>query len=450
MSVDILPLDFSASKTTNKKIELVNPVNPINKGYVICPEWGAFYSDTLIIRDKNNLPLVKGKDYNVAYLYEEYTLLSANEVMGLILIDNKCKPPFSITAQYVGGPLFSSIKQVKEAIENVLDEAKFKFSFWDILNRPTEFIPSKHRHDMWQLLGMSSTVSMVEKINVSLKQRFNGINPLIKPLSNYLEDVLLENERKLEQLVYKANEHYSNWDNPHQDTRSNTNTGNLANYQLASNHEAIDKNCDYRYQTAYGVYTQLKKGKDFGDHISQPNPHNTTINDLGGLTKAQWDAKFNNYLRLAPPNNMTANSQRLEGNTLDDIYMRVGVNLDASLYNNDVLEPRLLGNDYDQPHLSVLCADQQYRSLSQMFNNYPVNKNQLLALGYFDNISLAEDYLNRYHGESPESTVAMCNIKDTYSLDYLKSDLMSPLDPISKKIGELVIFVRHMNQWVKH
>lgn len=446
MTIEILPLDLSANKPSNRKQTVVNPANPLGKGFVVCPEWGAFYTDTLVVRDAYNAPLTRGVDYQVAYLYEEFTLMTSNEVMGLILIDGNKKPPFKIEAQYVGGEHFVSANQIKQAIEDVLNSELFKFSFWDILNRPTEFVPSKHQHEFWQLLGMDTTVNMVKEINKALLDRFNRDNPIIKSLKNYADNKISEVKMALDELERLVNDHYGDYNNPHLDDKVKLGLGNVTNLSLASDKESLDPNCDYRYQSAYGVFTQINVSLDLNSHIQMANPHQTTINQLGGLTKAQWNVKFDNYLDIS---GIAFNATTLENKTLNEIYSLVGKDLKANEYSGPIWTPNRLGINSSNEALKVLCADQTYRPLSWMFNNYPVNKNELLGVGYFPNETLVLTHLNDYHSDVPDGTVAIANIEDTYPFDYLLPDLITPLDPTSKIIGNAVVYLKTESNWTK-
>lgn len=448
MLIEILPVDLTAKKTSNKKTEIVTPQNPIGKGYVLCPEWGAFYSDTLTVRDSNNIPLVKGTDYNVAYLYEELTLLSAKEVMGIILIAPNKTPPFKIDAQFVGGELFTSPKQIKNAIDDMLTKGKFKFSFWDILNRPNEYLPSKHQHELWQLLGMSSTVNVIDQINAALIERLDPNNSLIKAIGNYGTRKINSTNTTLDQVENVLGIHCNNNANPHVDNKTKLSLNNVNNWTLASNTESIDSSCDYRYQTAYGVYTKTNYTVDFTAHISQNNPHQTTITQLGGLTKADWNTKFAMYLGTTIADNTAYNSLKLQNYTLSQTYGMVGKSLNAANYTGQILEPRILGLNYNLS-LSVLCADQQYRTISQMFNNYPVNKNQIISLGYYENKTTILTDLNSNYTNSIDGTVAIANIKDSYPFNYVGADLVTPLDLISAKIGNMVIYVKMNSIWTE-
>lgn len=447
MTIDILPTDLHGNKPSNRKIEIVNPVNPKGNGYVVCPQWGAFYTDSLVIRDSNNIPLVKGVDYNVAYLYEEYTKITASEVMGLILISPTVTPPFKVDAQYIGGELFVSTQQIKEAIEDILNSSLFKFSFWDILNRPTEFVPSHHQHEMWQLLGMKTTVDAVNEINSALQARLQLDNPLKNTLESYADRKIQEVSNKLDTLSVLFNQHYSDYTNPHYDNKDNLNLYNLNNWQLANNTESLDSYCDYRYQSVYGVYTRINNAFDYTQHLAAVNPHQTTINDLGGLTKTEWDLKFTNYLGFK--SNVASNSLTMQNNTLDDIYSMVGNNLDASSYTGDTIEPRLLGSNYSNVQLSILCSDQTYRTLSDMFNNYPVKKNQIIYLGYYDNKTLVEAALNAQFNAVAVSTIAMANVRDDYPFNYLQPDLVTPLDTTSATVGNLITFIKTNTGWTE-
>lgn len=446
MTIDILPFDLTATITTNKKTEKVIPANPINKGFVICPEWGAFYSDTLVIRDAYNRALVKGEDYNVAYLYEEYTLLTSKEVMGIILINNNKEPPFTITAQYIGGDAFVSSKQIKQAIDDVLNSEIFKFSFWDILNRPTEFIPTKHQHDLWQLLGMNTTVDMVKEINKAIIDRFNEEVPINIPLKKYAENKLREVENEIRQLENLVNSHYLNRDNPHEDNKDKLGLNNVVNLSLANAYESLSEACDYRYQTAYGVYRKIDQSVDIANHINSINPHGLTIGQLGGLTKSQWDIKFNQYLNVG---GVAANATTLEKNTIAQIYAQVGKDLNAEGYNGPIWTTSHLGINNTTEVLKVLCADQQYRTISSMFNNYPVNRNALVSIGYFPNETDAYQHLISNYVRSPISTLAMVNIADLYPFDYVKANLTTPLDATSKLIGNIVIYKKTSTDWIK-
>lgn len=439
-----LPFDLTGTRATNLKSINFDPIDVLGKGYVAVFEWGPFYTDSFKLYDKNNSPLVYKKDYNFGYLYEELSLITSNEIMGILLISPDVEGPFKAVIQFVGGEEYPSPTKIAESIPNILDSTEYKFSFWDILNRPHEFIPSKHTHELWEMLEMSGTVNAIDSINQALIDHVENQQAIVTTLFQRNMMLLDETERTLIFIDNALSEHVDDFNNPHFDTKAKIGLGDIDNYQLVSKRNWFNVQCDDQFMSSEAVVANiLKLNPLIDDHIKSDN-HDLTISQIGGLTKGQWTVEFNRYYQ---DNSTVVNSYRLNGKTIEQLY----IDLSEDLNVNEILLTNVpataLGKTNGGTATSnVLNADNQYVPWISLLDKHNFPLNNFIYLGYRVNKNDHLSYLNTVHSNSKENTYAIGNIKDSLeTLPYTNQG--TPIDILSKIIGDLVIYVKRNNNW---
>lgn len=131
----------------------------------VAPLHGGYYTESLVVVDaSNNQTLTKGVDYDVAEFYQMASSRTGKEVCCVILITNAAvSNQVLITYQAVGGE-FSTSAEVIEQLLEALNLDNRPVTWPSILNRPSEFTPSQHLHDVGDIFGFEYHVHALERI----------------------------------------------------------------------------------------------------------------------------------------------------------------------------------------------------------------------------------------------------------------------------------------------
>lgn len=124
---------------------------------------GPFFENDLVVRD-GGVTLVRGQDYQLVELHQEATLKTGIAVHSVILIINKnVSSTVEVTYQAIGGHYGRN----DEAIANLYEalSSDNRPVPWDhILNKPSEFNPTIHRHLLEDVYGFEPVVDYLERI----------------------------------------------------------------------------------------------------------------------------------------------------------------------------------------------------------------------------------------------------------------------------------------------
>lgn len=145
------------------------------------------------------------------------------------------------------------------------------------------------------------------------------------------------------QALAVLNTHAGRTDNPHNTTKAQVGLGNVPNFSMAGDQEAIDGIASDKFMSPRLVKLVIQQlaGDDIGVHINNlNNPHQVTAAQIGAYTTAQVNQLLTNYLETS---GTAANSSKLEGKTLQEVLdLAAGNGLDA-----DLLEGKTLQEIYD-------------------------------------------------------------------------------------------------------
>lgn len=149
---------------------------------------GAFYTEGVIVKDTvSQRILTHGTDYVFAVLYTSLTIKYRKEICDiLIIINTQVSPSIEVTYQTVGGDYTKSAEGLIQLLETKSDD-EFSRSFFDIRNRPADFVPSPHIHDLGDGYGFEYLVFALEKIRNAIVW---GDMAAIDSVYNYVDDFL--------------------------------------------------------------------------------------------------------------------------------------------------------------------------------------------------------------------------------------------------------------------
>ena len=384
-SITFLPLDLSGKARTNlREAEphiLIQVANKPNRACVL--NHGAFYTKGMLVRDNTGRALVHGVDFTTTYNYNELSNLTAKEVMGLIVITNTAvRSPIAVTYQAVGGPFSISAKEVKELLF-LLNNDDVKIKWEDIIGKPTEFIPSDHEHDWWQIYGMESTVTEIDRIAAA----WDKTTVAIVNENNSFGDKCVDKAREAVALFeFNVRAHLAYTLNTHHLNKDQIGLSNVNNWVMADGALVLNRNADQEYFPIGGVYRILNTGPlpDLTNHIAdRTNPHGTTADDADCWTKPVIDNWFNGrYLWT----DTATDSYLFAGRTSPALREDVIYNLNSDELVSGVFPLAQLGTNSGiinpgAPQDYALCADGVWRKWSDLLASYNASRNRLITLG---------------------------------------------------------------------
>lgn len=293
--ITFLPLDLTGRLPTNLRPAESHILTRVpNKTSRICVlNHGAFYVDNLLIRDNTGRRLDKGVDFETAYLYGDLSSLTAKEIMAMIVVKNVAVvSPISVTYQAVGGAFGISTVELKALMES-LEEGNFSLKWEDIIGKPTAYVPEDHDHEWWQLWGMESTVTEIDRIAQAWKY---GTKAIVRENENYGDAYVDKAKDAMEAYRIRVNAHITDLDNPHETDKVKAGLSNINNWKMATATQVLDRNDAAHYLPIGAIYRILSTGplQDLQAHLVDPNnPHATVAADADCYTKLQVDTAFN-------------------------------------------------------------------------------------------------------------------------------------------------------------
>ena len=120
--------------------------------------------DTPVVMD-GGTRLTRGHDYQIVELHQEATLRFNKEIAEVILIINPAVgQTATVTYQALGGPYAKSYEAIANLYESVMQDARPIDWVNGVTNKPTDYLPSLHRHLLEDLYGFEPVVDYLERI----------------------------------------------------------------------------------------------------------------------------------------------------------------------------------------------------------------------------------------------------------------------------------------------
>ena len=142
----------------------------------IAPQYGPFYSNSLVIKDTISGKILTTAQYSLAELLQDATMLFGQGVYCIILItDITVSNNISIQYQVVGGEYQNSAEGVVAAYQAAMSNASV-VSWPAIIAKPVTFPPALHTHLLADVYGFGAIVSALERIRNAIL--LNGVPTL--------------------------------------------------------------------------------------------------------------------------------------------------------------------------------------------------------------------------------------------------------------------------------
>lgn len=390
-----LPLDFRGTLASNLRTGEEHTLNKANGrvNRMFTPEFGAFYTESLVVRDASGKALVRDVDYVVTYYYEDFGILTTKEVCAIIVVTNPAVSNIvRITYQAVGGPYALSVKELK-AVLDATEAAPAKIKWTDIIDKPLQFTPDPdHEHEYWQLYGLESTNVNLEMLGNAWAKGRKGI---IGDNRIYYQNYIAMAQAAVDSYRLKVNAHIADRANPHATDKIKIQLGNVNNWPLANKVESTSKTVNNKYQPIGGIYNQLVAHVHplLTDHIANKNnPHQVLLTDpLLNLYSTQQI--INIFAQRLARNQDAVNSTHFAGIPSAQVYTNIRSGLDAAnvdpttRFPETYFGPTIPGWD---PGRFVLAGNRTFASVEDILKPY----NDQAGTVYFVGLSGASTSYN--------------------------------------------------------
>jgi hypothetical protein len=408
-----LPLDLTgqalSNRVANEEHHLITLVNKPHR-VVVCTH-GGFYTDNLAIRDATGRTLTRGTDYTTTYHYEQLSTLTGREVMGLIVITNAAvKSPVNVDYRAVGGGFSVSVKELQTLLDN-LELTEMRFTWEDIVGLPEAYTPAPHEHEYWQLYGMESTVTQLDRVANSWRK---GRTAVLANNKEYGERYVRGAEAEVTRYETRVDTHLNDKLIPHRVTKAQIGLPNMNDWPASTASQVINSGNTNTYMPVGGTYRQLSLSAipQLNTHIAnKSNPHGTTAAMIDVPLKTAVDAVFAQRLHRTQ---IAADTALLGSQNASYLISVSRTNLDVSCVAPTVkFAPTHLGDltawqAGDSLAHHILVGNKTYRHLSRdIFPTYEKSASDTVWLGGYSDVSAAVNYLNLTYPNAAYGTSAI-------------------------------------------
>lgn len=160
------PLDLTGIDPNNLIVNEACTLLPGSAARIYVPLYAPFFTTSMVLTDTadNNRTLIKGVDYDVAELIEIATARTGKEVMNLVLIKNPLVSNSLISRyQLIGGEYQNDATAIGRLFDLVMGDNR-AVDWAAVLNKPTSFPPTLHKHLLEDLVGFEYLVNALERV----------------------------------------------------------------------------------------------------------------------------------------------------------------------------------------------------------------------------------------------------------------------------------------------
>lgn len=290
MDTPVIRYPFDETGVNPNNLVVGEPVTTLaRKIRAVAPEYGPFYTESLVITDTaTNLPLTADQ-YYCAELEVTASSQTGLEVMRIIMItDQTVSNNLLLQYQVVGGEYSASASAIIDQIYNLnLDDRPATWP--SIIGKPSAFAPSAHLHDAGDLYGFEYVTAALDRISSAI---LLGDEASHDAIYSYIDLATDQINAGVAELQAQLQAHIADQTNPHKTTAAQV--GAYTKAQSDANLTAVQTTLQTNINT---VNTALQ-----AHEADTNNPHGTTAAQVGAYTKAQSDA------------NLTAMQTTLQGN----------------------------------------------------------------------------------------------------------------------------------------
>ena len=242
---------------------------------------GPFYTESLVVKDATGKVLTKKTDY-VAFEYvSDPSEITGKEVCCAVLIKNgNISGDVFVSYQAVGGPFSLNVEAITQAIANLEIDAR-SVAWGDIIAKPDYFPPLRHLHDIGDVYGFEYLVNAIEDLRNAV---LNGDSAAHSAIIRRIDDLRGWINQRLSETVDIIEEHQRDASNPHKTDKNQVGLGQVQNYPIATEQQALAGSANNAYMTPYLVakFVSYKASDALLAHIAdKSNPHGVDKTQIG-------------------------------------------------------------------------------------------------------------------------------------------------------------------------
>ena len=226
----------------------------------LIPKAAPFYAETVVIKHvASGRTLVKGVDWEPGYRFELVSKRTYKPVYGAIcILDRTLTGTFEYDYHTLGGEYTLDEQTLLTMLSNALTDPRV--TTWEkITDKPWYFSPIQHLFDVADMVGGKELADALNRI---------------------ADKILAAAER----LYPSINVHIQDKENPHNTTKAQVGLGNVSNFPLCTEQEALDGVRLDRYISPGHVSKMIAKlnSTSVAGHVSdKSNPHSVTAAQVG-------------------------------------------------------------------------------------------------------------------------------------------------------------------------
>ena len=194
---NVYPKDLTMSLASN---HIEREVKAFSKAEdrIFVPDGGPFFSQSLIIKDSNGLPLKPQVDYKLLYLNEGATLEAGRDIVSVIWVMKETISSVLLDYRVVGGDYGNTVNAIMQEIKKAGPIQKNVDWNVNVYGKPHQFPPAPHFHTPDTFTGWQMVYEQLEGIrkaiiagdDVSWEAHYNYINRLMNGLETNLNSKL--------------------------------------------------------------------------------------------------------------------------------------------------------------------------------------------------------------------------------------------------------------------
>lgn len=163
------PLDPTGHNPNNL---VIGEIHTLSTAQVrtVAPGYGPFFGESIVVYDHGtNVLLTKGVDYQTVHLLQDASLTFGKEVCQILLITNRAVTnQVRINYQVLGGNYQNSSKAISDAYDTFVSDNRPVDWVNGVLNKPTQYKPSLHKHLLEDVVGFGSLAVAIERVGQAI------------------------------------------------------------------------------------------------------------------------------------------------------------------------------------------------------------------------------------------------------------------------------------------
>jgi hypothetical protein len=274
------PLDPTGVNPNNRVVGEIHAL-PNRTVRAIAPSYGAFFAESLVIRDKVNNARLQSTQFKITEMHEFPTGRYGKEICGIILItDTNVSPNIEIDYQALGGEYSTNADAIIQMLNSVALDNR-PVAWGDIISKPDAFEPAFHYHDIGDIYGFEYVVHAVERLRNAV---LIGDSASHDEIYRYVDRGNDVQDTRANGIETATNNHINNQNNPHNTTKAQVGLGSVENFGIATTSQAQAGVLNTAYMTPLRVFEAIdaRVGGTISGHVNRTdNPHNTTKAQVG-------------------------------------------------------------------------------------------------------------------------------------------------------------------------